>query len=60
MGLMTMLRRTVVGALLAGALVVLVAVPGAAAAAGTSNAPTTCHDTQGGPGGGCPLGVLGH
>jgi hypothetical protein len=58
---MMMLKRTVVGALIAGALVVFGAVPGAAAAAqGTSQVPTTCHDAEGGPGGGCPLGVLGH
>jgi hypothetical protein len=58
---MMMLKRTVVGALLAGALVVVVAVPGEAAAAqGQSHVPTSCHDTEGGPGGGCPLGVLGH
>jgi len=53
---MMMLKRTVAGALVAGALVVLVAVPGEAAAAqGTSPVPTTCHDVEGGPGGGCPL-----
>jgi hypothetical protein len=58
---MMMLKRTVVGALIAGALVVLVAVPGEAAAAqGTSHVPATCHDTEGGPGGGCPLTTVGH
>jgi len=53
---MMMLKRTVAGALVAGALVVLVAVPGETAAAqGTSHVPATCHDVEGGPGGGCPL-----
>jgi hypothetical protein len=60
-GLMTMLKKTFVGALMAGALVVLVAVPvETAAAQGTSQVPTSCHDTDGAPGGGCPTGVNHH
>jgi hypothetical protein len=53
MGLMMMLKRTVVGALIAGALVVLAVGPAQAAAHGTVHV-ATCHDDFGGPGGGCP------
>lgn len=67
MGLMSMVKRTIVGVLAAGALVVLVAVPDSAAR-GLSGLNTSgpnisgqgalhvdsCHDGFGGPGGGCP------
>jgi hypothetical protein len=56
---MSMLKRTVVGALVAGVLVVLVAGPMEVAAQDVSGHATvpvaSCHDTMGGPGGGCPL-----
>jgi hypothetical protein len=58
---MMMLKKAVAGALVAGALVILVAVPGETAAAqGTLQVPASCHDAYGGPGGGCPSGVNGH
>jgi hypothetical protein len=59
---MNMVKRTIVGVLAAGALVVLVAVPDSAAQGisgqnisgqGTLHV-DSCHDAFGGPGGGCP------
>jgi hypothetical protein len=50
---MMMLKRTVVGALIAGALVVLAVGPAQAAVSGTAHV-ATCHDDFGDPGGGCP------
>jgi hypothetical protein len=58
---MMMLKKTIVGALAAGALVVFVAVPGVTVAQGLSGQSklhvASCTDGFGGPGGGCPTGV---
>ena len=52
-----MLKKTIVGALAAGALVVFVAVPGVTVAQSFSGQSTShvasCTDDFGGPGGGC-------
>jgi hypothetical protein len=60
---MMMLKRTIAGALAAGALVVFVAVPGTAVARSIPGQSTlhvaSCTDAYGGPGGGCPTAVNG-
>jgi hypothetical protein len=52
-----MLRRSIVGALLVGGLVVVVAPAATAAQSMSGSSPvdvSSCHDVVGGPGGGCP------